>query len=44
MRKEEISLGSGEMSKSFGIDCGKCEWKRWVRMTSGGGLGASGCG
>jgi hypothetical protein len=44
MRKEEISLGSGEISKASGINCGMWEWKRWVSMSSGGESGASGCG
>jgi hypothetical protein len=44
MRKEEISLGRGEMAKSFGISCDKCVWKRWVSTWSVGKSGAKGCG
>jgi hypothetical protein len=41
MRKEEISLGSGEISKAWGINCGMWEWKRQVSMLSGGrGVGS----
>jgi hypothetical protein len=44
IRKEEISLGSGKISKPWGINCGMWERKRWVSMLSGGELGASGFG
>jgi hypothetical protein len=36
MAKEEISLGSGEMTKPSGINCGMHEWKRSVRTLSEG--------
>jgi hypothetical protein len=36
MAKEEISLGSGEMTKPSGIKCGMHKWKRSVRIASEG--------
>jgi hypothetical protein len=44
MRNEEILLGSGEISKPSGINCGMWEWKPWVGMLSGGSREPSGCG
>jgi hypothetical protein len=40
MRKKEILLGSGEILKPLGINCGMWEWKRWASMLSGGEPGA----